>query len=421
MVRRLAPHPQIAPAFAVWIVAVILVLFPTISVANMLTRHLSAPVLAASVAAETVLAAIQLAVLFASHRFQTLRSAVSALVAQAVLVYAPFLWAHQHWVGTPYYLSASALLLLPAPAGRIVFACVVVTFTATETLVQHDLYLGYYYFVSVLGFGLAIFGLSRLADIVKELHDTRAELADLAVSRERLRFARDLHDLLSYSLSAISLTGELAYRLIDSQPAAAKRELDSVLTLSRQALTDVRAVANSYRHMSLATESAGAQAVLSAADIQVNADVAVLDGIAAPTDAVLATVLREAVTNVLRHSDASRCEIRGFVAGGEYRLIVANNGVRATGQSKPQNQPGSQSGSKPGSGSQRGSQSASGAQGAESGPRTGQPDQGGTGHDNLSERLEVLHGRLDTRIRGDGWFQLTARVPLDVRKPSAAA
>jgi two-component system sensor histidine kinase DesK len=381
MTRRLTPHPQIAPAFAVWIVAVVLVSFPAVSAAYLLTDHPRVSVAVASLVALAVLVAIQLAVLVAGHRFQTLRSAVLVLLAQAVLVYVPFLWARDDWVGTPYYLSASALLLLPAVAGRIVFGCAVVSFTVTEMLLQPGFYPPFYYFTSVAGLGLAIFGLTRLADTVRELHETRAELADLAVARERLRFARDLHDLLSYSLSAISLTGELAYRLIDSQPAAAKRELESVLTLSRQALTDVRAVANSYRHMSLGTESAGAEAILSAADIEVRADVAIPDRIPGPADTALATVMREAVTNVLRHSDASRCEIRGFVTGGEYRLIVANNGVRAGEQAEP----------------------------------------GGTGHGNLSERLDALHGRLDTRIRGDGWFQLTARVPLGTRDPSATA
>ncbi|MDT0551565.1 histidine kinase dimerization/phosphoacceptor domain-containing protein, partial [Streptomyces lonegramiae] len=121
--------------------------------------------------------------------------------------------------------------------------------------------------------GIVIYGLSRLTDLVHEVHRTREELARMAVGRERLRFARDLHDLLGYSLSAIALKGELVHRLIEVRPEHARSETEELLMVARQALADGRVVSSGYRDMSLRDEATSAAASLAAADIQ--ADVAI--------------------------------------------------------------------------------------------------------------------------------------------------
>jgi two-component system sensor histidine kinase DesK len=192
--------------------------------------------------------------------------------------------------------------------------------------------------------------------------------------RERERFSRDLHDILGYSLSAITLKAELTKKLVLSDPALAQDELAEVVELARQAAVDVRLMASGYSSISLAREAGSVASLLSAACItpQVAIDCGVLDD---EVDAVLAIVLREAVTNVLRHSAARNCAI---VANQEDKMItlkVINDGV-----SQPV-----------------------------------KPGTGGHGLHNLARRLEVIGGELNTGTSHDDQFSLLAKVPAQGR------
>lgn len=130
-----------------------------------------------------------------------------------------------------------------------------------------------------------------------------AALREHAVVIERERVARDVHDVLGHSLTALSVKAELAARLIDIDPARAKQELESIQATARQALAEVRATVGGLRAGNLEAELAAAPLVLADAGIT-----ATIDGTVADTDprhrALLAWVLREAVTNVVRHSRA---------------------------------------------------------------------------------------------------------------------
>ncbi len=130
-----------------------------------------------------------------------------------------------------------------------------------------------------------------------------AALREHAVVIERERVARDVHDVLGHSLTALSVKAELAARLIDIDPARAKQELESIQATARQALAEVRATVGGLRAGNLEAELAAAPLVLADAGIT-----ATVDGTVADTDprhrALLAWVLREAVTNVVRHSRA---------------------------------------------------------------------------------------------------------------------
>src|SRR5205823_5301028 len=117
--------------------------------------------------------------------------------------------------------------------------------------------------------GLATFGLTWMVRSVTELRAARTRLAQAAVAEERLRFARDLHDLLGLSLSAITLKSELARRLVTVDPDKARDELTEILAISRLALADVRLVASGYRELSLQEESRSAESLLAAADVDV--------------------------------------------------------------------------------------------------------------------------------------------------------
>ena len=144
---------------------------------------------------------------------------------------------------------------------------------------------------------------------VAELRDAREELARLAVAEERLRFARDLHDLLGHSLSLITLKSELAGRLLPAAPEKAAAEVHDIESVARRALREVREAVAGYRRPTLGEELDGAREMLEAAGITCRIENSV-DVSSTETDAVLAWVVREGATNVIRHSRARRCEIR---------------------------------------------------------------------------------------------------------------
>ena len=214
----------------------------------------------------------------------------------------------------------------------------------------------------------------------------RADLARLAVSHEQLRFARDLHDLLGYSLSAISLKNELVRRLIPTNPYLACEEVDEVLVISRQALADVRRVASGYRQMSLASELSSAESVLAAADVSVTVEAEdAIDRLGQMTSTVLATVVREGVTNLLRHSKATHCWISARTEGETVRLTITNDGLVVS-----------------------------------SHPRS---PHSGSGLGNLERRLQDIGGRLLVQRLSDetegSLFRLTAEAPVHERDATA--
>lgn len=146
----------------------------------------------------------------------------------------------------------------------------------------------------------------------RELQLTREALAVAAVAAERERIGRDLHDILGHSLTAIAVKAGLARRLVGRDDAAAAAEIGAVEQLAREALADVRATASGFRQVSLAGELAIAGSVLRAAGVTVRlpADVdAAVERIDPPARALLGYVVREAVTNVIRHADARTCTI----------------------------------------------------------------------------------------------------------------
>jgi two-component system sensor histidine kinase DesK len=241
----------------------------------------------------------------AKPRFPT---GYAILAAQALLVYPPLLVLGHAWLGTAGFLAGNLLLLprvVPAWTG---FGLVVASTAVVQIAYTPRLAAVLYTMIVTLATGLVVYGLSRLVALVTEVRCTRTEIARIAVLRERLRFARDLHDLLGYSLSAITLKIELTHRLMEKAPREAADQLLEVLEISRLALSDTRMVARGYREMSLEEECRSAVSVLAAADVAVQVDCDHTD-LPVQASTVLATVLREGVTNLLRHSKAKHCEI----------------------------------------------------------------------------------------------------------------
>ncbi|MEU3658759.1 sensor histidine kinase [Streptomyces sp. NPDC032940] len=210
-----------------------------------------------------------------------------------------------------------------------------------------------------------------LSDAVRQLRAAREELATRAVAEERMRFSRDLHDLLGHTLSVIVVKSEAARRLAPRDLDGALTQIGDIESVGRQALTEVREAVTGYREGSLGTELDRARSALTAADVE---PVVRRTGPPLPpeTEALLGWVVREAVTNVVRHSGARRCEIAVTGEEGRVRLRVTDDGA--------------------------------GPGGASSGP--------GTGLTGLTERLSVAGGSLSAGVEAGGGFSVVAELPV---------
>ena len=165
----------------------------------------------------------------------------------------------------------------------------------------------------------------------QQLSLAREQIARLAVGEERLRFARDLHDLLGHSLSVIALKSELAGRLIKRSPGLAEHEVEDIEKVARDALREVREAVAGYRQPTLTAELAAAREAMSVAGIECRVD----DEVAAlppAVEAVLAWTVREGATNVMRHSRARRCSIRISQKDGTANVDVVDDGRGGTSQ-----------------------------------------------------------------------------------------
>src|SRR6266487_1819559 len=177
----------------------------------------------------------------------------------------------------------------------------------------------------VRGLGLDMIGVSRMGSAIRELHTARRALARMKVEEERLRLARDLHDLLGQTLSVITLKSELARGLITEDPARCAQELSEIEQVGRMTLREVRKTVAGYRQPRLGSELDGARQLLEAAGIACHIEYTSGE-LPAATDAVLAWTVREGVTNVIRHSRAHHCTIRVTCDAGSVRAEVINDG-----------------------------------------------------------------------------------------------
>ena len=330
--------------------------------------------LAGALASAAAVFALQLGSSSASAERWRARQRGAMLVGQAAASYLPLLAFGIMWTGMTGLLAGSVLLLIPGWKAWVPFTAVALSMLAAAIVARPGAYDIALAVVGDLAVGIVVFGLSRLVALVRHADAMHQEIAQLAVIRERTRFSQDLHDLLGYSLSAIALKAELSRRTMVAKPELAREELADVVVFARQAVADVRQVANGYRAMSLVAEAGSAASLLAAAGIMadIEIDCGALDE---KVDTVLATVLREAVTNLLRHSSARTCRLAARRAGECVTLVVANDGA----------------------------------------PRSGVPHRVGGGLENLVARLKAVGGTLTIESH-NGSFGLLAAVPRAVRK-----
>ncbi|WP_232792204.1 sensor histidine kinase [Actinacidiphila yeochonensis] len=223
--------------------------------------------------------------------------------------------------------------------------------------------------------GLVVSVIITLFHSVNQLKATRQELARAAVAQERLRFSRDLHDLLGHTLSVVVVKSEAAQRLAHRDLDAALAQVADIESVGRQALTEIREAVTGYREGSLSTELDRARSVLAASDVEVEVRES---GPPLPprTEALLGWVVREGVTNVVRHSGASRTVVELRTEGGVARLTITDDGCGCPGPAAP---------------------------GVH---RTG------TGLRGLSERLAAAGGSLASGPAPGGGFQVRAELPV---------
>ncbi|MSZ75963.1 MAG: histidine kinase [Actinobacteria bacterium] len=165
---------------------------------------------------------------------------------------------------------------------------------------------------------VAVFGLRAVMSRNIDLVRAHEQNASLAVENERTRFARDLHDILGHSLTVITVKAELAQRLLDVDPARARAEVADLERLSRDALADVRRAVEGYRELTLPGELTRARMALSAAEIRADLPNAT-DEVPSDLRELFAWTVREGVTNVVRHSRATTCEVRIGPTAAEVR------------------------------------------------------------------------------------------------------
>ncbi|GAA1510855.1 two-component system sensor histidine kinase DesK [Agromyces terreus] len=227
-------------------------------------------------------------------------------------------------------------------------------------------------------------------DVVVQLDRNRRTAAELAVTQERLRFASDLHDIQGHHLQVISLKAELAERLLEVDPAAAREHIHETRLIAKQALEETRSLVAGYRHVAFDDELENAREVLTASGAACELRVGTL-----PTDAAaqsaLASVVREATTNILRHSEATAVSITLSSADGVASLSVVNDGVADAAAPVQSDRPG-----------------AGGAAVAVT--------RSGSGLAGLRERLAAVGGLLETSTdAAAGRFELRATVPVGER------
>jgi len=254
------------------------------------------------------------------------------LAAVASVVYG------QDWTPLWIYVSAAAGMILAATAPRrlallgVLFAGVCYAFFGWLSHLGTGEFLGV--LLPVVLVGLAMIGFRMQIQLMHELARARGTAAKLAASDERLRLARDMHDLTGQSLSMITLKSDLAAKRLTRLPASTERdavlsELDDIARVSRQTLHDIREAVSGYRRPTLAIEVITARNALEAAGVGLDDDpeLTLRSGTFDPdAEAVLAWCLREAVTNVIRHAGAGSCRIRLIEGGPELSLEVTDDG-----------------------------------------------------------------------------------------------
>lgn len=277
--------------------------------------------------AQMVWAGIGLAV-FLGIYFLSLKAAgwrLIALAVAALLLSFALAFTNSNWTVIAVYAAAMIAELRPAWRASLgVGAFAAASAGLALATGQPAIYWVLGVFLMIMG-GIGNISRAALQDKNAALAAAQGEVRQFAAAAERERIGRDLHDLLGRTLTLIALKADLAARLADSAPDKAADEMRDVAAAAREGLAEVRAAVSDMTGASLAREIAGSKAALATAGIacEVEGDAEAIDP---GTSAVLAMALREAVTNVIRHSGARTCRIALTRQSGGLELKVSDDG-----------------------------------------------------------------------------------------------
>jgi two-component system sensor histidine kinase DesK len=275
----------------------------------------------------------------------------------------------QTWALLFIFAGISGAMRLADPWSAVWIAVCTVLCAVTTIAVGADTGTTISLTATTAAIGVMMLAFRRLIDLNADLVAAREEVARLAVSEERLRFGRDLHDLLGHSLSVIAVKAELAERLLPGDVESATHHVTELKTVARSALGEVREAVSGYRRPTLVSELAGARMALEAAGIEARLESSDVP-LPADVEAVLAWAIREGTTNTIRHSGAHRCRIVVAPEPTLARAEVIDDGDAEC------------------------------------------PDPAGNGLAGLRERVELLAGRLEAGPVPGGGFRLAVSVPL---------
>jgi two-component system sensor histidine kinase DesK len=297
------------------------------------------------------------------------RTMAPALAVLALITALLTLADRPSWALLFIFTGISGAMRLPRREAVLwIFFCTVLT-AVTSGVASGDAGSTISLTATTLAIGFMMFAFRRLTELNRDLMTAREEVARLAVSEERSRFARDLHDLLGHSLTVIAVKAELAERLLARDAPAAAAHVTDIKNVARSALSDVRETVSGYRQPTLASELTGARMALQAAGIEARlegTDVALDPDV----EAVLAWAVREGTTNVIRHSGARSCRIEVQPGLVDVSAEVVDDGHAV------------------------------------------EPNGNGNGLAGLRERAERLAGRLEAGPAPDGGFRLWVTVPV---------
>lgn len=282
------------------------------------------------------------------------------------------------WLGLFYYISGYAGGRLSTVRTVLVIFGLLVIAPITALLTNNDLSTTGQALLFIAVIGVIIIAVGKVFIINQKLRLAREEIARLAITAERLRIARDLHDLLGHNLSLITLKSELAGRLVGLQPERAILEIKDIEQVARTTLQEVREAVSSYRQPTLTSELQAARDILGAAGItyKFEGKEEMLSALPFNVETAIAWVVREGVTNVIKHSRASQCLISIQRDKQTIKVEIIDDGANFQ-------------------------------------PQTNHP---GNGLRGLSERLVALEGQFEAAPRAAGGFRLAASMPLAPRK-----
>jgi two-component system sensor histidine kinase DesK len=289
----------------------------------------------------------------------------------AVVVYGAIPFQGSVWIYTPLIVATAGLLLLPFRYGvGVLLVVAVAEYPLTRMEGASVEVPATYSSAGVLVAAVVAAGIVHYARFVRELRELRVALAEMAVDQDRLRLAGQLHDLLGQTLTSITLKTELTRALFDVDRERAAAELAETIVLASDARAEIGDVVEATCALNLGAEltSAASLIELTGASCDLRLGFKEIDE---ETGDALGWMVREAATNIVRHSDARHCLIELHRVNGRVRLLVRNDGVRGEPAARPP----------------------------------------GSGLAGLSRRVEKLGGSLEAGAVGEDGFEVRVSLP----------